>query len=65
MVRWFVEIVETAGNNLNKTRKTVGTHLCTEEDKAKFFEPSSGSKSVIEKLFKEDNLVCLDKLDSL
>ena len=63
MVRWFVEIVETAGHSINKTRKTVGTHLCTEADKAKFFEPARGSIHTVEKLLKEDKLVCLDSLD--
>ena len=42
MVRWFAEIVESDGIDLwaKSNRTTVGTHKCTKDDIANFYEPN-------------------------
>jgi hypothetical protein len=64
MVRWEASIVEAddSGTVSDITIK-VGTHICTEADKEKFFPPSRGSKAKIEKLFKANKMHCLDSMD--
>ena len=42
MVRWVAEIVETDGERFWTERKPVGTHKCSKEDKAKFYNPRNG-----------------------
>jgi hypothetical protein len=64
MVRWVANIVEAEhfGADVERT-KHVGTHICNEADKEKFFPPRRGSKSKIEKLFKANKMHCLDSTD--
>jgi len=42
MVRWFAEIVESDGIDYwgQSNRTTVGTHKCTKDDIANFYEPN-------------------------
>ena len=61
MVRWYVQFVERNGNDFdNELIQVVGTHICTQEDKEKFFPPRRDSKQTIDKLFKANTMYCLD-----
>ena len=63
MVRWVAEIVETDGERFWTERKPVGTHKCSKEDKAKFYNPRHGQERIFEKLFESNEMFCLDSVD--
>jgi hypothetical protein len=65
LVDWLVEIVETDGNEsgANTTRYKLKYHICTDEDRKKFFRPRASSKTMIDNLFSGKGMYCLDKLD--